>query len=199
MLATFIAGSIATLTVDSERKAQNTVEAMLATYESSKSYSDTGNLTCGDSQISFITRFKRPGKFYFEFTSKNYIEGRHVLWCPGLTDAKSSGGRYMKTFTWDSINRTIERNTLGLQVAGFTGISLRTACTVSNMILPKEIGATQFAGIVDMKLEKPDTIRGIACDVVFSEKSQTRLWIGHKSHILMRTWLKLNDKSLITE
>lgn len=170
------------------------VQAMMDVYSSCKTYQDTGSVTSGDYLVTFKTYYSRPNKFYHEFTGKNYYSGRHVLWCRGSLksndpkDIKENRreGNYLETLYWDDKGPEIEVMDLGSAVSSCAGISMRASSTVAQYLFPREASAFSCAEITDLKLEKPQTIRGILCDVLYSKEVNERFWITKKTHLLIQ-------------
>lgn len=180
-----------------DKKAAEIYEVMKETYASCSTYTDTGTLNSDDEKLSFITHFRRPTKFYFEFNELTGDKGRYVLWCPG--SAQAGPGAFLETHTWDSRGRIKESEELGSAIAGFTGISSGAACTTSPFLLPGAIRMGNIAHVGDFVYERGESIRGEICDVLYSNQQVVRVWVSQKRHILMRVWEKMGSSTEITD
>jgi outer membrane lipoprotein-sorting protein len=163
-------------------KASQIFQAMQETYASCRTYSDTGSMKSEGDNITFITRFHRPTKFYFEFNELTDEKSRYVLWCPG--SAQPGSGAYLETHTWDTRDRSKDSTPLGRAFAGFTGISRGTACNIPGMILPGEIGMGNIPRITDISFERSESIRGELCDVIASKDEDVKLWVSKRTHLI---------------
>jgi hypothetical protein len=144
-------------------------------YASCKSYIDRGQMTSilpqeeGDPIINyqtFSTVFVRPDKFRFEFRDR-YPEGqfgRYVVW---------REGDLVKTW-WYQHNPKIKiENSLGLGLAGATGVSHGVAVTIPQLLLPQEISAR---GLFDEA--EVDVVRTEECQDCECVKLHTKGWIN---------------------
>lgn len=176
-------------------RAKRIVEAMFDAYDACVTYSDTGTVTDPPSKVTirFITRFKRPSKFYFEFTDVE--EGRRaVMWCKGSQISKDPKdippnrveGDFLQALSWFEGRPQVESDSLGDMVAGFTGISSGAIGNVSGMLFPSEVRMRNISWCKDLKFEKSETLRGVSCDVLYSASENERYWIAKKSHMLIR-------------
>lgn len=177
----------------SDPKAREVVRTMFTAYARCRSYRDTGTFRDGRTTITFATRFRRPGRIFFE-----YVKGgeRSAYWCqgvkrkvvddfPDLPVKKAKAA--LSADAWYANRQEFEPNrALGMTIAGFTGISRGTGNTVPNLLFPKEVGAVSLADMVDLRYEGLATDRGVACDVVFSKAHGTRAWIDHQRGLLRR-------------
>lgn len=188
-----------------DEAARKIVDAMYAAYAKCTTYVDTGTVVCGDAHIKFKTFYSRPNKFYSEFRSTDYYKGRHVLWCKGSLVSKDPKdipenrreGSYLETFSWDDGNDKIEADELGMALAGATGISLGGASTVAGILFPKEAYGISYKDMPDFRVIKPENVQGTLCDVLYSERSDVRIWIARKSHLLIREDTTLTERCRI--
>lgn len=164
---------------------------MEAVYSNLRSYSDTGT---GPNGITFRTYFEAPGKLFFEYkegADTSFIcaagEKGYEVPEPGFPAPTS------KKLVWMAdafVLGSVERDTLELQIAGFTGISMGTAYNVPTMIFP-EMAGRQFHESTDAKLLRTEKIAGQECYVVDSKKDETTLWIAVSTYAL----LKIEERS----
>jgi hypothetical protein len=116
-----------------------------------------------DSVQPFTTAFVRPNRFRYEFTDSGCGSGQ----CRYLIAAN---GSQVKSW-WDVTPGVEHPESLGLALAGATGVSGGSAHTVPALLMPDEVsGRRLLAGAVHMRLEDGD-LDGRACYRV------TRHWI----------------------
>ncbi len=179
-----------------EEKAKRIVETMYGTYASCKSYSDTGTSDMGNAHLTFATRYLRPERLFFGFTAKGFArDGRFVLWTTGErkrifqpgVDGPGCWEDTVLTNTWYGDDKSMEANeSLGLSIAGFTGISMGVAMDVTNIIFPSEVGGLSLRDMKDLVFEKSAQDRGVLCDVLYSREYLTRAWIDSSRHLMRR-------------
>lgn len=175
-------------------------------YATCETYQDTGMVTCGDRHMKVKTFFKRPNRLYVEFSGSNVHEGRYVLWMHGalksqkkhdIKENRQENG-YMKAHTWDSSDREIETDDLGMELAGFTGISLGGATTIPGFLFPKHAYGWNPDEVSDLKFEKVEMIGKVACDVLYSKEKDVRYWIAKDLHLLLKQDESLGDRNVLT-
>jgi outer membrane lipoprotein-sorting protein len=198
------------LIVDKEARA--IVERMYAAYARCKTYSDTGTYVNEDTRMTFVTRYKRPDRIYFEFTAKNNArDGQFVYWCTANRHDAQRWDRHGPPNTeknvlhgtaWYGDNGELEEDeTLDMIVAGFTGISMGTGTTLSTMLFPGEVTSRCFSDMADLVVKGTATDRGVLCDVIYSEEHLTRAWIDQETHLLRRVSEKFDpaDSEMVTQ
>jgi hypothetical protein len=132
------------------------LDAMAEAYASCVYYRDTGSVVnrfvFQDSEknkgstTTFKTAFVRPDRFRFEFTAEAMGGGRYVVWSRG-----------QRAWTWfDGDPGVEEHESLGLALAGATGISGGSAHTVPALLSPEQVsgrgladGAAEVASLAD--------------------------------------------------
>lgn len=180
-----------------DARARAIVAAMFATYANCRTYSDTGTSVWESTKLTFLTRFKRPDRIYFEFTAEhgNVRPDRFVLWAQGTRkkiwfDGVDGPGYWddtVLTNSWYGDSGELRKDgSLGMAVAGFTGISSGTAATVPTLLFPKEISMLCLGDMKDLKVEGTAMDRGVECVVVVSIEHYTRAWVDKESHLLRR-------------
>lgn len=177
-------------------RAKRIVEAMYDVYAKCKTYMDTGTYVSESTRMRFATRFKRPDRLYFEFTAKNNArDGRFVYWTTGVrkkifqsgVDGPGYWDDTILTNAWYGDTDDFEKNeSLGMTVAGFTGISMGTSTNVPGMIFASEVRALSLSDMSDLVVEGTAKDRGIECDVLYSKEHLTRAWIDKKSRLLRK-------------
>src|ERR1041385_7407683 len=124
---------------------------MLRAYSRAASYQDEGILvTTTDTptggtieKIPFKTFFQRPNMFRFEWTEFTITKlGRtYRIWFNGK-----------EAFTYWEPDRYEKEKSLSMAVAGATGVSSQTVNTVSEMLLPDELGPSTLKALVKISL-----------------------------------------------
>jgi len=169
--------------------AEAVLKAMLSRYSALKSYQDRGIVlrTWPDKaepyEISFTTFFRRPDLFRFDWISHHpypplrHLKTRHVIW---------SDGKDALHYTIDKDSSKMKRKeSLFMAVAGATGISMGSALTVFNMLMP-EYGARSFTELRDIDL-RTAVFEGIDCHCIrgrYAQGAQEDLRIGANDHLL---------------
>ncbi|MEX2242447.1 MAG: hypothetical protein WD716_01235 [Fimbriimonadaceae bacterium] len=196
-----------------DKQAKAVVERMYAAYARCKTYTDTGTFVSEDNRMTFVTRYKRPDRIYFEFTAKNNArDGRFVYWSTAdRHDAqrRSHHGGFPTTVknvlhgnAWYGDSGELEKDeTLDMIVAGFTGISMGTGTTLTTMLFPGEVTSRCFSNMKDLVVEGTAMDRGVLCDVVYSEENLIRAWIDKESHLLRRVSERFDpaDSEMVTQ
>jgi outer membrane lipoprotein-sorting protein len=169
-------------------KAEDVLGRMAKAYSGCKSYRDSGVVKTvfvranGNQTVEkpFTTAFVRPDRFRFEFKENegDGQERRYIVWRKGK-----------EVQTWWDIKPGVEKpESLGLALAGATGVSGSSAHTVPALLLPKEVEGRRLTDmseakrIDDAKLDKVDCFR---IEGKFGG-SPTTLWIDQKSFLVRR-------------
>lgn len=175
---------------------------MFRVYSRAASYQDEGILvTTTDTptggtieKIPFKTFFKRPNLFRFEWTEFTITKlGRtYRIWFNGK-----------EAFTYWEPDRYEKDESLGLAVAGATGVSSRTVNTVSDMLLPDELGPSTLKRLAKVSLAGEDVFEGINCYRIKATEGDEsiELWIAKKDFFLhkLRREKKSGDELRIRE
>lgn len=140
--------------------------AMVEVYATCTAYRDAGRVTTrfitpGERDHTevrpFTTAFIRPDRFRFEFRSQiGEVEGE---WYRYLVCA---GGGSVRVW-WDVRPGVEEPESLGLALAGATGVSGSSAHTIPALLLPEAVigsGLTDLAGVVSLG---DADLGGVAC------------------------------------
>jgi outer membrane lipoprotein-sorting protein len=160
---------------------------MVRMYSRLASYQDEGILittidepTGGTiEKMPFKTFFKRPKLFRFEWTDFTITKlGQlHVIWFNGK-----------EAFTYWEPDLYEKNESVGLAIAGATGISSGTATTVSDLLMPDEVGGSSLL----KRLTKPSLVgeevfEGVLCYRVqaIDTDESVELWVG-KTDLLLR-------------
>ena len=176
-------------------EAQDILDRMAKVYADCESYHDSGVVTTvfvsatGNRTVEkqFTTAFVRPDRFRFEYTEKKWagqalgdIFFRYLVWRNGEA-----------VQTWWDVKPGVEKPpSLGLALAGATGVSGGSAHTVPSLLLPKEVegwrltNITQVKRVEDAKLDKVDCFR-IEGNGHRADNSMT-LWIDQKTFLVRR-------------
>jgi hypothetical protein len=195
-----------------DKDARAIVERMYAVYARCKTYADTGTYVDGDTRMTFVTRYKRPDRIYFEFNATgNARDGRFVYWCRGDRHDAARWDRHGPPTTekhvlhgnaWYGDSRELEKDEpLDMIVAGFTGISMGTGTTLPTMLFPGEVTTRCFSDMADLVVEGTATDRGVPCHVLYSKEHLTRAWIAKDSFLLRLLTEKFDpeDSEMVTQ
>lgn len=168
-------------------KAQDVLDRMAEAYAGCKSYRDTGvvktvfvNAT-GDRTLEkpFKTAFVRPDRFRSEYTEKRGgREDRYIVWRNGK-----------EVQTWWDVKPGVEKPaSLGLALAGATGVSGGSAHTVPSLLLPNEVGGRRLTALSEAKRAEDTTLDKAECFRVEGKyvDSHTTLWIDKKTFLVRR-------------
>ena len=173
---------------------------MVNLYASIASYADHGavhmKLDTGEQLHSqtFCTLFKRPAFFRFEFSRPHpYEKLRHVVvrYVAGF-DGRAA---YFLTQRPGAAPVREERISLGLAVAGATGISKGSAHTIARLLLP-DVGGLSLLDLVAASFNPDRAIDGVACYSVTAQHPRsgraTEFWI-EKDSLLLRKLIELGE------
>jgi hypothetical protein len=164
------------------------LRTMLLKYSIMKSYQDSGVVLHQrpdrpePNQVIFSTSFLRPDRFRFEWTTHHpypplrHLKTERVIWSDG-------GG----AFLYDNHDggSVEQQEDLIMAIAGATGVSMGSALTVSNMLLP-EIGAVSPIDFADKELRE-DVFEGIRSHCIRAQDHQGdyhELVIGMDDYVL---------------
>jgi outer membrane lipoprotein-sorting protein len=159
---------------------------MFSMYSRLTSYQDDGILvvtldgpTGGTiEKMPFKTFFKRPGLFRFEWTDYGITK-------LGKTKMIWSNGKEAFSY-WEPDNYEKEES-LGMAVAGATGISYGTVHTVSDLMLPGEFGGSRLKSLTKVSLLGEEVFEGASCYRIKGTDGDesVELWVG-KIDLLLR-------------
>ncbi|HEX8340979.1 MAG TPA: hypothetical protein VF624_08735 [Tepidisphaeraceae bacterium] len=137
-----------------------------AVYAGAATYADAGEVRTTffgtDGPRTTVRRFataldRLTGRFRFEFRERCWDDGpeqRYVVW----------RGRATVQTWWDVRPGVREEGSLGLALAGATGVSGGSAHTVPALLMPDEVGGRSLAELVGSAERLADaTIDGISC------------------------------------
>jgi outer membrane lipoprotein-sorting protein len=168
--------------------AQDVLDRVAKAYAGCKSYHDSGVVKTlfvqadGNRTVEkpFATAFVRPDRFRFEYKDKagGGPERCYIVWRKGK-----------EVQTWWDVRPGVEKPpSLGLALAGATGVSGGSAHTVPALLLPKEVGGRRLTDLAeakrveDAKLDRVDCFR---IEGKFAD-SPTTLWIDQESFLVRR-------------
>lgn len=159
---------------------------MFRVYSGFASYQDEGILiTTNDEptggtieKMPFKTFFKRPNLFRFEWTDYGITKlGRtKLIWFNGK-----------EAFTYWEPDSYEKEKSLSLAVAGATGVSSRVVNTVSDLLMPDELGGSSLKRIVKVSLLGEEVFEGVRCYRIKATEGEDplELWVG-KTDFLVR-------------
>lgn len=175
---------------------------MFRVYSRLASYQDEGILVTTNDEATggtiekmpFKTFFKRPNLFRFEWTDFGITKlGRtKLMWFNGK-----------EAFTYWEPDSYEKEESLRLAVAGASGASSGTADTVSELLLPNELGHSTLKGLVKVSLLGEEMVEGVKCyRIKATEVSNLlELWVGKNDFLLrkLRRETKFPDRLWIRE
>ena len=175
---------------------------MFTVYSRLASYQDEGILVTTNDEATggtiekmpFKTFFKRPNLFRFEWTDFGITKlGRtKLMWFNGK-----------EAFTYWEPDSYEKEESLILAVAGASGASSGTAYTVSELLLPNELGNSTLKRLVKVSLLGEDVVEGVNCyRIKATEVSNLlELWVGKNDFLLrkLRRETKFPDRLWIRE
>jgi outer membrane lipoprotein-sorting protein len=169
-------------------KAQEVLDRMAKAYAGCKSYHDSGVVTtvfvraAGNftEEKPFTTAFVRPDRFRFEYIDKGRggDERRYIVWRKGK-----------EVQTWWDLRPGVEKpKSLGLALAGATGVSAGSAHVVPALLLPKEVGGRRLTDIREATRVEDAKLGKTMCFCIEGKygDSPTTLWIDQKTSLVRR-------------
>jgi len=139
------------------------------------------------SKVWFTTYFKRPNLFRFAFMMRMMAFGPDmitVIW----SDGKST---HVKSPIWP-----IDKEpSLGMAIAGATGVSSCSAHTVSCMLMPDLVGGHRTTSIKGAEYVTNEQVEGETCDKItkISGSKQSDYWISQSRSVIRR----MQDRDVI--
>jgi outer membrane lipoprotein-sorting protein len=184
-------------------EAKDILDRMARAYAECRTYRDSGVVktvfitTVGKQtrnrrtvEKPFTTAFVRPDRFRYEFTNGD-SEDRYLAWQKGE-----------EVLVWWYAQPQVQKEkSLGLALAGATGVSSGSAHTVPSMLLPEEVGGRrpeELPGakrIEDGRFDDADRYR---IEGRYSSGPDT-LWIDKKTYLLRRIDQQRSGKDYRTE
>ncbi|HEX2223936.1 MAG TPA: hypothetical protein VHN15_07000 [Thermoanaerobaculia bacterium] len=178
------------------------LKSMAQAYADCQSYSDSGvvktvffkgQYTWTDEK-PFTTAFVRPDRFRFEYQEVKKADlpkERYIVWRDG--DVVRS---------WSDFERGVRKQpSLGMAVAGATGVSGASAHTVSTLILPEEIGGRRLTDITEARRIEDAREGSTDCFRIQGRyaDSPVTVWVDKQTFLVRRIDLSRADKDLRTE
>ena len=192
------------ITAQAQRKTDATriLTNMFRVYSRLASYQDEGILVTTNDEptggtiekMPFKTFFKRPNLFRFEWTDFGITKlGRtKLIWFNGK-DA----------YTYWEPDLYEKSESLRLAVAGATGVTSRTVNTLSDLLLPDELGGSSLKMLVKVSLLGEDVVEGVRCYRIKATEmgDPLELWVGKNDFLLrkLRRETKYRDQVSIAE
>jgi outer membrane lipoprotein-sorting protein len=162
--------------------AQQILDKMATTYATCKSYRDSGAVTnvFTPQHVDvkpFRTDFVRPDEFRFEYDDPD-PEKPYIVWAKGD-----------EVRTWWYVRPGVQTpSSLGLGIAGATGVSGGSAHTIPNLLLPDQIGGRSMASLTDLTRLSDDTVDDTPCFKLqgkFADRPTT-LWLEKGTYLILR-------------
>ncbi|KLU01840.1 hypothetical protein RISK_006024 [Rhodopirellula islandica] len=159
---------------------------MATTYSECQTYTDSGTLTTtylsdeGESSEvkPFATAMIRPHQFRFEFSVEGDSQSRYIV-------CRDQG----QVRTWWDVGRRSERPySLGLGLAGATGVSGGSAHTIPALLLPREVGGRKLTDVTKTKRGDDQQQGDHACFTIEAQFSgdPITIWIDQESYLVRR-------------
>lgn len=204
LLAVFIllTCKVVVLSQHTAPSARDIISNMAVRYASLLSYEDTGvveTITVGplakrSTDISFKTYFTRPKKLRFEWLDHFMLAKpeRNVIWSDGVKAFSSYAFEDGKIET---------QETIGMMIAGATGISRASADTVPDLLMPDEIAGFSLTDLTKLSLKGQEIFEGADCYVVegyHPNGEPWQLWI-RKDFLLIKLRTVSTDDQLKEE
>jgi hypothetical protein len=173
---------------DDSKSAAALLHAVVARYETARTYQDTGRSTevlrpdddthVQRSNISFQTAFERSGGFLFDYTQTPeafFPPTRGVVWRQSEGPAR----------VWWTQGPPVEEKTIEMAIAGFTGVSGATAYNVPAMLFGL---GSPWDERLPFRIEGEETVGGVVCQRVggHTDDRTVTFWIGKRDHSLRR-------------
>jgi hypothetical protein len=174
------------------------LDRMANVYARCRSYRDAGVVQTmfvqanGNRTVKrpFKTAFVRPDRFRFEYTEKQRVwENRFIVW---------QNGRDVRT--WWSVRPGVEKpESLGLAIAGATGVSGGSAHTIPAQLLPTEIGGRQLTEMRDVKRAEDAKLDKVDCFRIEGKfvDSPMTVWIDSHTFLVRRIDSKTKFKKSV--
>ncbi|MGB7328592.1 MAG: hypothetical protein WBD31_27190 [Rubripirellula sp.] len=167
-------------------EAMAVIDQMARAYASCQTYRDTGTVTTiylssdGDEteRKQFSTALSRPDQFRFEYSEPDVAQSRYIVWRNGD-----------EVRTWWDLNQEDEQETsLGMAIAGATGVSSGSAHTVPALLMPVEIGGRLLTDLEAATLGKRTSLDGNTCILIHAlyAGEPIEIWIDEQSHLVRR-------------
>ncbi len=170
--------------------AKQIIDKIAHAYSSCKSYYDEGVVTTvffhdklgkRTTKRPFTTAFVRPDRFRFEFKNRRGEEewDQYIVWRDGGS-----------VHTWWSIQPGIKnRNSLGMALAGATGVSGGSAHKIPKLLMPDEIKGWNLANLIDPELLDDEDVNAISCSKIQGKHLSgdvNTLWVEKRSYLVRK-------------
>lgn len=157
------------------------------TYQRADTYIDTGTvqtvfIVSGRRRTNlkpFTTAFVRPDLFRFEFRSRRgeFEWDNYIVW---------KRGKIIKTW-WSAMDTQELPASLGMAVAGATGVSGGSAHLIPSLLLPDVIGGRKITELSDARLAGREA--GLyKIEGQDSRGSSTKIWVDPNTFLIIRVF-----------
>ncbi|MBV9470072.1 MAG: hypothetical protein JO316_25535 [Abitibacteriaceae bacterium] len=187
-----IVGGFSVLHLWQSPNAQQILGHMAKVYTECKSYRDTGVVKSANGTFSmegtFATAFVRPDRFRFDYTGKNSIrpEFRYIVCQKGQVISR-----------WSDVSpHRPPPESLGLALAGGTGVSGGAAHTIPALLLPDQVKGWQLTDMTAATRIGDESLNGIPCFRIRGKNvlqnrslylnSTLLLWVDKKTYVLRK-------------
>jgi len=184
--------------------AAQVLQAMAEKYAACRSYFDKGlvrtifiNLD-GSRRVDdrpFTTAFVRNDRFRYEFSQQmGKREVHYIVW---------SDGSAAQTW-WDIGSPKLKTMTLGIALAGGTGISGSSASTIPTLLLPDQVNAYKLSALARSVREPDEVVDGVNCIRVqgefgFNRPQSITVWIEKQTGLVRQMFSAVDFGGFRTE
>jgi len=169
--------------------ASQIIDQMAAAYLNCTTYSDTGTVTTvfksadgNRTQVKqFATAMVRPSRFRFEFTEEEESNSRYIVWRAG-NDVRSWWT------SWNAPSEAERAESLGLALAGATGVSSGSAHTVPALLMPDEVGGRLLTDLHKVIRGEDDVLHTHNCFTIeglYADRP-IKIWLDQQSLLIRR-------------
>jgi hypothetical protein len=159
---------------------------MAATYSQCDTYVDTGTAftvfkSADGTWIKvkpFATAMVRPDQFRFEYSEEGEPDSRLVVW---------RNGNEVRTW-WALTKKAEQAESLGLALAGATGVSSGSAHTIPALLMPYEVGGRQLTDLQQVARGEDEALGAHKCFTIegLYAGRGIKIWIDQDSYLVRR-------------
>lgn len=166
--------------------ASQILDRMAAAYSQCETYVDTGTVTTVFKSADgtwtevkpFATAMVRPDQFRFEYSEEGEPDSRLVVW---------RNGREIRTW-WALTQEAEQAESLGLALAGATGVSSGSAHTIPALLMPEEVEGRKLTDLQQVIRSEDEDLGAHKCftlEGLYAGRG-IRIWIDQDSYLVRR-------------